>query len=438
MVGTVLPALNLAITLAMDSHSERRRNLRVYVLNKRGNPLMPTTPRKARILLRDGRAKVVKCTPFTIQLNYATGENKQEITLGVDAGSKTIGLSASTEDEELYSSEVQIRNDIVDLVSTRRQNRRTRRSRLRYRPARFNNRKKGDGWLAPSIQNKIGLHLSAVEKIHKLLPVTKTVVEVASFDIQKIKNPDISGKEYQQGEQLGFWNVREYVLFRDGHKCHGKKGCKNNILNVHHIESRKAGGDSPSNLITLCEECHKAYHKGTLKLNLRRQPSFRDAAFMGIMRWAFYNKLKEMYDNVSLTYGYITKNTRIRNNLPKEHRVDALCIAGHPQAKLADEWHAIKKIRRHNRQIHKANILKGGKKKLNQAPYEVCGFRLFDKVLYNDNECFVFGRRSSGYFDLRMLDGTKIHASANHKKLRLLEHSHGQIIERRMAIPPLP
>lgn len=417
----------------MDFNSERRHNLRVYVQNMRGKPLMPTTPRKARILLRNGKAKVAIRTPFTIQLKYATGENKQEITLGVDAGSKTIGLSASTSNEDLYSAEVQIRNDIVELLSTRRQNRRTRRNRLRYRPARFSNRKKGNGWLAPSVQNKIGAHLSAVEKVHRLLPITKIIVEVASFDIQKIKNPEISKKGYQQGDQLDFWNVREYVLFRDGHKCHGRKGCKNNILNVHHIESRKTGGDSPCNLITLCETCHKDYHKGTLKLSLKRQQSFRDAAFMGIMRWAFYNKLKDMYPNVSLTYGYITKNTRIRNNLPKEHRIDALCIAGHPQAKLADEWYTVKKIRRHNRQIHKANILKGGKKKLNQAPYEVCGFRLFDKVLYDGKECFVFGRRSSGYFNIRMLDGTKVHASANYKKLRLLEHSYGQIIERRMA-----
>lgn len=434
----MLPALNLAITLAMDSHSERRRNLRVYVLNKRGNPLMPTTPRKARILLRDGRAKVVKRTPFTIQLNYATGETVQEIILGVDAGSKTIGLSASTEDEELYSAEVQIRNDIVDLLSTRRQNRRTRRNRLRYRPARFDNRGKDKGWLAPSIQNKIGAHLSAVENVRKILPISKTVIEVASFDVQKIKNPEIESKDYQQGEQLGFWNVREYVLFRDGHQCHGKKGCKNKILNVHHIESRKTGGDSPNNLITLCEECHKAYHDGVLKLNLKRQPSFRDAAFMGIMRWAFYNKLKERYSNVSLTYGYITKNTRITNELPKEHRIDALCISGHPKAKQSDMWYAVKKIRRHNRQIHKANILKGGVKKLNQAPFEVYGFRLFDKVLYDGKECFVFGRRSSGYFDLRLLDGTKIHASASYKKLQILERPQGQIVERRMAIPPLP
>jgi len=397
---------------------------------------MPTTPRNARILLRDGKAKVKKRTPFTIQLTIATGENKQPITLGVDAGSKIIGLSASTEGEELFSAEVKIRNDIVDLLSTRRQNRRTRRNRLRYRPARFNNRKRDKGWLAPSIQNKINAHLVAVGRVHKILPITRIVAEVAAFDIQKIRNPDIQGEEYQRGDQLGFWNVREYVLFRDGHKCRGKKGCKGQILNVHHIESRKTGGDAPGNLITLCEDCHTALHSGTFKLNLKRQPSFKDAAFMGIMRWAFYNKLKEKYPDVSLTFGYITKNTRIRNGLPKEHAVDALCIADHPTAQRAKDFFTVKNIRRHNRQIHKANLLKGGKKKRNQAPYEVHGFRLFDKVRYEEKECFVFGRRLSGYFDLRMLDGTKISPSASYKKLELLEKSSGRITERSAVSSP--
>jgi len=410
--------------------------LRVYVINQRKEPLMPTTPCKARKLLKQGKAKVVKREPFTIQLLYATGETKQDITLGVDAGSKIIGLSATTDKQELFSAEVELRNDIVDLLSTRREFRRTRRNRLRYRKPRFLNRvySKNKGWLAPSIENKIQTHLKIISKIHEILPISKIIIEVASFDIQKIKNPDIEGEQYQQGEQLGFWNVREYVLCRDGYKCQGKKGCKNKILNVHHIESRKTGGNSPSNLITLCESCHKDYHDGKLKLNLKRGQSFKDAAFMGIMRWTFYNRLKELYPNVKMTYGYITKNTRIQNNLPKEHRIDALCITGNPQVKRLDYWYYIKQVRRHNRQIHKANILKGGKKKLNQAPYLVKGFRLFDKVKYKGEECFIFGRRSSGYFDLRKLDGTVIHRSANCKDLKLISKAKTLLWERRIDV----
>ena len=118
--------------------------------------------------------------------------------------------------------------------------------------------------------------------------------------------------------------------------------------------------------------------------------SFRDATFMGIMRWAFYNKLRETYPNVSLTYGYITKNTRIENGLPKDHYIDARCISGNPNAKSTGEVFHYKKVRCHNRQIHKNTILKGGYRKRNQAPYEVKGFRLFDKVQFKGQECFIF------------------------------------------------
>ena len=407
----------------------------VYILNIEGKPLMPTNRHgKVKHLLKNKKAKVIKRTPFTIQLLYNTTEYRQPIILGVDSGSKVIGLSATTDKEELFSAEVLLRNDIVDLLSTRRQNRRTRRNRLRYRKARFLNRvsTKKEGWLAPSVKYKIDTHLRVVEKLHQILPITKIIVEVASFDIQKIINPDIQGSDYQQGEQLGFWNVREYVLFRDNHSCqYCKDKSKDKILNVHHIQSRKIGGDSPDNLITLCETCHDKYHRGKIELNIERGKVFRDTTFMGVMRWSFYNRLKELYPNVKMTYGYLTKNTRIKNKLPKEHRIDALCISGNPTVKRNENWHYLKKVRCHNRQIHKANILKGGKKKTNQAPYIVKGFRLFDKVKYNNQECFIFGRRSSGYFDLRTLDGLKIHASASSKKLKLLEKQKTMLIERR-------
>ena len=396
----------------------------VYVLNKDGLPLMPTYKLgKVRHLLKDGKAKVVKRSPFTIQLNYDCGNHTQSITLGVDAGSKHIGLSASTKKQELYCSDVELRDDVVELLSTRRQNRRTRRNHLRYRPSRFDNRKKEDNWLAPSIRQKIDSHLKVIEEVHKILPISQTIVEVASFDIQKIKNPDINGVEYQNGEQLNSYNIREYVLFRDNHTCQCCKGkSKDKILNVHHIESRKTGGNAPNNLITLCKTCHDGYHKGMIQLpkTIKRGMSFKDAAFMGIMRWAFYNKLKEVYSNVYMTYGYITKSNRIKYGLAKEHYNDAYCIAGNFNAKPLDTIIYQKKVRCHNRQIHKVNFLKGGHKKLNQAPYIVYGFRLFDKVKYQEQKCFIFARRTSGYFDIRKLDGTKMYSSVNYKKLELL------------------
>lgn len=405
----------------------------VYVLNKDGLPLMPTHKLgKVRHLLKDGKAKVVKRSPFTIQLNYDCGNHTQSITLGADAGSKHIGLSASTKKQELYCSDVELRDDVVELLSTRRRNRRSRRNHLRYRPARFDNRKKEDSWLAPSIRQKIDSHLKVIEEVHKILPITNIIVEVASFDIQKIKNPDIEGIEYQNGEQLNSYNIREYVLFRDNHTCQCCKGkSKDRVLEVHHIESRKTGGNAPSNLITLCKTCHKKYHKGEIILKQKRGAKYDDASFMGIMRWDLYNKLKETYPNVSITYGYITKSNRIKHGLAKEHYNDAYCISQNFKANPLDTTIYQKKVRCHNRQIHKANFLKSGIKKLNQAPYIVKDFRLFDKVRYQDEDCFIFGRRSSGYFDIRKLDGTIIHRSASYKKLELLEARKSYLKEER-------
>ena len=413
----------------------------VYVLNIEGKPLMPCKEAKARKLLKENKAKIYKKEPFTIQLLFICENQTQDITLGVDAGSKHIGLSATTKEKELYAADVELRNDIVDLLSTRRQNRRTRRNRLRYRKPRFNNRvhSKKNGWLAPSVEQKIQTHFKVIEDIHKLLPITKIVVETASFDIQKIKNPEIHNEEYQQGEQLGFWNVREYVLFRDNHTCQCCKGkSKDKVLNVHHIESRKTGGNTPNNLITLCETCHKGYHNGTVELSktIKRGMSFKDATFMGIMRWSFYNRLKEIYPNVFMTYGYITKDTRIKNNLPKDHYIDARCISGNPNVEPLGYYFYQKKVRCHNRQIHKAKILKGGKKKPNQASYLVKGFRLFDKVEFGGQICFIFARRNSGYFDIRKLNGEVISRSVSWKKLKLLETRKSLLTERR-ALPPI-
>ena len=420
----------------------------VYVQNADGQPLMPTKRcGKVRRLLKSGKAKVVRRCPFTIRLLYETGEQVQPVDLGIDAGSRTVGLSACTEKEELYAAELELRTDITEKLSARREYRRSRRYRkTRYRKPRFDNRvrSKHKGWLAPSVEAKIGSHIQSVKDVMHILPVSHVTVETASFDLQKIQAqeagvPEPEGREYQEGPQLDFWNVREYVLYRDGHTCQccrGRSGDR--ILNVHHIESRKTGGDAPGNLVTLCETCHRRYHAGEIRLpeTIRRTGSLRDETFMGIMRWTFYDRLRCLFPGmVTMTYGYLTKNTRIRHGLEKAHAVDARCISGHPDAVPLGYWYYQKKMRCHNRQLHKANILKGGIRKANQAAGEVKGFRLFDRVRFHGQECFVYGRRSSGYFDLRKLDGTRIHASASYKALRLLERQNTRLTERRKASP---
>ena len=412
----------------------------VYVLSYTGQALMPTENHaKVRVLLNIRKARVIKRCPFTIQLLYKSTTYTQDITLGVDAGSKHIGLSATTDKKVLFESDVTIRNDIMKLLSARRELRRSRRNRkTRYREPRFLNRthSKKQGWLAPSVNQKVDSHLMVVSKVCRMLPITKIVVETASFDIQKIKNSDISGADYQQGEQLGFWNVREYVLFRDNHECqccHGKSQDQN--LNVHHIESRQIGGDAPNNLITLCETCHTGYHKGKIKLpkEIHRGMRFRDAAFMGIMRWAFYNKLKKLYASqnilILMTYGYVTKNTRIKHDLPKEHFIDARWISGHPDATPPKEVFYQKKVRCHNRQIHKLAILKGGARKRNQATYLIKGYRLYDVVKAKGAIWYIHGRRSSGAFVLKNLSADKLEIVP--AKIKHISQQHGFIVERR-------
>ena len=406
----------------------------IYVRSKDGKALMPSE-RGGRIgyLLRHGKAHVVSRVPFVVQLDYESTTYTQEVSLGIDAGSKHIGVSASSEKKELLAAQVELRNDVVNLLSTRRELRRTRRNRkTRYRKVRFDNRKKKDGWLAPSIEQKVESHLKVIRLFHKLFPITKTTIEVAQFDAQKIKNPDIKGEEYQQGEQMGFWNVREYVLARDGHKCiHCKGKSRDPILNVHHLESRKTGGNSPSNLVTLCETCHKAYHRGEFDLKIKRGTALRDAAVMNIMRWAVYERAKEEFENVHLTYGYITKHTRIENGIAKTHAADAFCIAKNVNAMRLSSFFMFRCVTRHTRALHVVNPKNGGIRRSCIASHKIgkSRFQRFDMVRWMGKECFIFGS-TNGKPVLRDIKGIKMHenASVNIKTIKFLRRLRNNIL----------
>lgn len=406
----------------------------IYVRSKEGKALMPSE-RGGRIgyLLRHGKAHVVSRVPFVVQLDYESTTYTQDVSLGIDAGSKHIGVSASFEKRELLAAQVELRSDVTKLLSSRRELRRTRRNRkTRYRKSRFDNRKRKDGWLAPSVAQKVESHLKVIRLAHKLLPITKTTIEVAQFDAQKIKNPDIKGDEYQQGEQMGFWNVREYVLARDGHRCvHCKGKSKDPILNVHHLESRKTGGNSPSNLVTLCETCHKAYHRGEFELKIKRGSSLRDAAVMNIMRWAVYERAKEEFENVNLTYGYITKHTRIENGIAKTHAADAFCIAKNVHARRSKSFFMCRCVPRHTRALHVANPKKSGIRRSCIASHKIgkSRFQRFDMVRWKGKECFIFGS-THGNVVLRKIDGVKVHETqaVSAKTIKFLKRIRNNIL----------
>ena len=414
---------------------------------------MPTENyRMVRLMLKHKTAVVVKRTPFTIRLTTRTKTYVQPVILGVDAGSKTVGLSASTNTKELFSAEVFLRNDVVNNLSTRKEFRRNRRNRkTRYRQPRFNNRvhSKHKGWLAPSIEVKIQEHITSVIHICNILPISRVVVETAEFNLQLIKaiqdgKPALQRDDYKKGEQLGFYNVRQYIFWRDNYTCRCCRAHGKDVkLHVHHLETRKTGGNAPDNLITVCKKCHNEFHKGIISpitLKKRRRPSTRDAAFMGIMRNTLMQRLKkELQIPVVDTKGYITKYTRSELlMLNKTHAHDALAVAQgehgfgiNKVVTIIRQKHifTIKPVRHHNRQLHKASILKGGIRKNNQAPKYVYGFRLFDKVKYNDNICFVWGRRIRGGFLLKLLNGVKIKDGVSPKKITLLEKSTNYLID---------
>lgn len=414
----------------------------VYVTNKYGQPLMPTNRfGKVRHLLEDGKAKVVKRCPFTIQLLYDSANYAQAVKGGVDPGDTT-GLSASTEEQQLFAAKVERRKDIPKLLETKREFRRARRNRkTRYRKCRHDNRvRKGDNRYTPSANQFINSIIKAVDIMCELVPIDEIAIEAASFDLQLLKtqlegSPSPEGVDYQNGT-LKDWNIREYVFARDNYQCQwckGKSGDK--IFHTHHWNYwRGDHTNKPESLITLCSTCNDSkYHKQDANRLWGWEPlitnDFKAAALLNAVRYELVRRLKAKYPNVKVTFGHITKHTRIENNLSKDHDIDALCIAGTPKAKLSDDVYIFKSIRCHNRQIHKATISKGGKRKLNQSATVIKGFKLLDKVSFDNQECFIFGKRTSGYFDLRLIDGTKIHASASFKKLKLLERKKSFLIE---------
>ena len=180
----------------------------VYVISQGNKPLMPCSNPIARLLLKQGRAKVKKREPFTIKLTYETTNYTQDLTLGVDTGSGTIGAAVSNDKGEIfYMSEVVIRNDIADRMTRRSKYRRNRRNRkTRYRKARWLNRKnsiKSDRF-SPTMISKFHSHVKEIEYIKSILPITTMVLETGQFDTHLMKNPSLANPKvkhwgYQKG-----------------------------------------------------------------------------------------------------------------------------------------------------------------------------------------------------------------------------------------------
>lgn len=372
----------------------------VYVVSQNGHTLMPTKRfGKVRRLLKSGKAKVVGRKPFTIKLTYETREYTQPLILGIDPGGKEVGLTVRKESGELlHAAHLEARStEVAENMKERSRNRRNRRGHHRkvrqrrakaaktdfaekkYRiakikeeltckhikpkPIRFHNRARKKGWRTPTANHVLEAHKRLVEIAAKRLPVAAVILEYSQFDMQKLENPEIAGVEYQNGRKKGYANTQEYVLCRDKHTCQLCDAAKGN-LQVHHVIWESEGGsDTPENLITLCEKCHKRVHRNP-KVNAQVKALFAGVrkryvptTLLNSIMPAFHQWLCSRFPKVDVTYGFETKEKRRKLGWPKEHVVDAYLISWQGDAKIADvawndvEVYEYRQFRRHHRQL---------------------------------------------------------------------------------------
>lgn len=382
--------------------------MRVFVQNMRRENLMPCSNGKARILLKENKAKIIGYKPFTIQLLIATGETKQEINLGVDVGSKHVGLAITSEDKVLAKGEITFRTDVKSLLETRKIYRRSRRNRkTRYRKPRFLNRKRKEGWLPPSVESRINNIFHWIDKFISLLPNPKLHLEVGKFDIQKMQTPDIQGTEYREGPTASYHDVRYYVFARDHYTCQVCKQ-KDKILNTHHIVYRSRGGtDRADNLITVCTDCHthENHQEGKILWDWmqknKKVPVYKDATFMNILRRRIFLN----YPMARFTYGSETTPKRKELDLEKTHANDAIAISEISVIKRnPTNLFRIIQFRKKKRSLHEATARKGRKEpnrfsKRNQknTPY-LKGFFLNDCVEIFGLKGFITGFTNAGAY----------------------------------------
>lgn len=250
----------------------------VFVLDANKQPLSPTHPARARKLLKQGKAAVFRTYPFTIILRKTVeSPGNEPYRIKLDPGAKVTGLALVNErtGTVFWAAELTHRGDIIrQKLASRRVVRRNRRHRkTRYRPARFNNRKRPLGWLAPSLQHRVETTMTWVKRLQKYCPITDISMELVRFDMQKLQNPEISGVEYQQGVLFGY-ELREYLLTKWRHQC-AYCGAKEVPLEIEHIHPKSKGGsDRVSNLAIACHKCNQKKADKPVEQFLKKSPPF--------------------------------------------------------------------------------------------------------------------------------------------------------------------
>ena len=416
--------------------------MKVFVLSQEGKPLMPTTPRRARVWLKARRARLVRQDPFTIRLRFATKAHVQPAKVGVDTGSRCVGIAATSRGEVVFQAEVHLRDDITQIMTQRRQYRRNRRARkTRYRQARSDNRRRPDGWLPPSLHSKSEATVKAVRFMASFLPVGRVRVEAGRFDTQKRQNPDIAHLQYQQGELHGYF-LREYILEKWQRKC-AYCQAQGVPLEIEHIVPKSRGGSNrASNLTLACHACNQrkgqqtAAEFGFPDVQAKARVPLKDAAHVSSLKSRVVHDLQAIFgeSQVSITYGYETKYKRTQGlDLPKSHTNDAVAMAC-----------AIGEVVKPLEMVHQIRCLaRGHYQRFNGlhsehkcwAPRKVRGFKLYELVKAKGEMGYIAGRREKGAFVIKdVASGKKLVEVTPRKLVRVARATQGWMITRQPVL----
>lgn len=310
---------------------------RVLVLYSNKRPGMPCHPARARQLLKAGRAAVYRHQPFTIILKERTDGYRQPLTMKVDPGSHTTGMVLVALFKRglrvLWAALLKHRGEwIKERLLSRSERRRNRRTRkLRYRPPRFDNRARVEGWIAPSIWSRVANIVTWAKRLQRWSPLSGFSMEQVKFDMQAMQNPEIEGVEYQQGDLMGY-ELREYLLEKWGRKC-AYCGVEDVPLQIEHINPKTRGGSNrASNLTLACEPCNvskgpqTAAEFGHPEIQKKARQPLRDAAAVNSTRWKIFHALKGLGLPLETGTGGRTKYNRTLQGYPKSHWIDAACV----------------------------------------------------------------------------------------------------------------
>ena len=429
----------------------------IYVLAPNGKPLMPTRRHgHVQKLLKQGKARIAEHVPFVIQLKYNTPEITQPLYGGTDPGRTNIGNAVvDMNGVAVYRDKVETRNlEIPKLMQKRagfrrasRRGERLARKRLakklgtnreflegRMLPgyekpvmlkdiinteARFNNRKRPAGWITPTVRQLVQTHISMIDRICRILPVTHWTLETNKFAFMLMEDGTVRGVDYQNGRLRGFASVNDYV----GNLQHGKCACcGNHIEHYHHIVPKSRGGsDRPENIVGLCLKCHELAHTNCLSLQeLGERKKYGALSVLNQAIPFIADKIEAVFgESFTICTGYETFTIRELYGVDKDHDIDAVCIAVH-DLELTDIHYnshclSVKQFRKHDRSLIKSQrertyYLDGKVVARNRTPrYEQQGKALSDLKLTRQETSKLQVRKSTRYYNDhdRLMPGTE-------------------------------